>query len=256
MDPGYPLYNVKSNFRTGGLEGYAALFRQPVLSNARVFIEATPDYMYQQTALSVLKDIPSSPLIIFLLRNPVERILSLFGYAMNNVGSIKRNLSAREFFVSGRDGLKSGDEIIDSAVAHSVYHVWLTKWIEAVGRERIHVYFFDDLVANPRSVMEDFCIRMQLDAAFYREYTFIAENPTVQVRSVNLSRAKRAVELHLPELMRSGMLKSAYQAINVRGKALVPPYDEALKHEMREYFLEPNRQLARLLGRELPLGWI
>ncbi len=256
VDPGYPLFNAKSHFLDGGLAGYARLFPASKELHPRVCMEATPDYMYQRTALSVLADLPTSPTIVFLLRNPVDRVLSLFGYALNNVGSIRSTLSARDFFLASRDGANSGDEIIDRAVSHSTYHLWLSKWIQSVGRSRIAIYFFDDLVNKPTCVMQDLCGRLNIDAARYRSYTFTVENPTFQVRSVKLSRAKRMVERHAPNLMRSEILKSVYQTVNLRDRLLVAAWDEELKAEMREHFMEPNRQLATLLGRELPPGWL
>jgi len=259
MDPGYPLYNEKSNFLGGGVDGYSRLFPEYKAVegvSVRLCMEATPDYMYQQTALSVLADLPTRPRIVFLLRNPVDRVLSLFGYAMNNVGSLDANLSAREFFVASREGVTTGDEVIDSAVTHSIYDRWVEQWIARVGRSRVDVYFFDDLVARPHAVMREFCRQMNMGSEFYESFSFKAENPTLQVRSLRLSRAKRAIELRMPELMRLDILKGLYRAINVRTKAPDPLNDIELIQEMREYFAEPNRQLAILLGRDLPAGWL
>ena len=54
--------------------------------------------MYQQTALNVLSELTTHPIIVFVLRNPVERVLSLFEFARNNIGSLELSISAREFF--------------------------------------------------------------------------------------------------------------------------------------------------------------
>jgi hypothetical protein len=252
-DEGYPLFYPRRNFAAQGLEGYSQLFPHRV--GARVYLEATPDYMYQRTALSVLADLPSKPTIIFLLRNPVERVLSLFQYATNNVGSLQTDLSMRDCFIASRDGASIGDEILNSAYAHSVYHIWLDKWISRLGRQNIQVYFFDDLARDPGALMRDFCRRVSVDETFYRNFHFRAENQAYSVRSTILARAKWAARKIVPPNMPVRYILNLYRAINVRRNVRPSVADASLIHEMRDSFAEPNRQLALLLGTDLPRTW-
>lgn len=256
VDQGYPLFNKACNFYSSGLEGYARLFPQSNALGARLCLEATPDYMYQRTALSVLADLPTSPLIIFLLRNPVDRMLSLFDYAINNVGSLDPGVSAREYFIASRDAVFAGDEIINSAFTHSKYHVWLERWIARVGRSRVAVYFFDELASNPRGFMRQICGRVNIDSEFYKNFNFKPANQTYRVRSLRLTRAKRTMRELVPASMRRGILEWAYRAINVRATSGRTVHDLDLRQEMRNCFAEPNRKLALLLDRDLPPSWL
>lgn len=252
-DPGYPLFNPRHNFSADGIEGYIRLF--PYHVGVHAYLEATPDYLYQQTALSVLTTLPTKPTIVFLLRDPVDRMLSLFNYAMNNVGSLSRCLSVRDCFIASRDGVPIGDQILNCAFAHSVYHVWLEKWFSRVDRSRVQVYFFDDLASDPRSLMHDFCRRIEVDATFYDSYRFRAENQSYVVRSPILARAKYAMRRLAPAFQPYRSLLNAYRALNVRHDARPPAPDAGLIQEMRASFAEPNRRLALLLGRDLPKKW-
>ncbi|MGO9996000.1 MAG: sulfotransferase domain-containing protein [Steroidobacteraceae bacterium] len=252
-DAGYPLFNPRHNFLADGMEGYQRLF--PYRVGARVYLEATPDYLYQQTALSVLTSLSTKPTIIFLLRDPVERMLSLFHYAMNNVGSLDRGLSIRDCFVASRDGVPIGDQILNSAFVHSIYHIWLEKWFSGLGRSRIQIYFFDDLASDPRSLMRDFCHRVDVDDEFYVDFPFRAENQAYVVRSPTLARAKFAMRRLVPAYLPYRGIIRAYRAINVRRDVRPPAPDAGLIQEMRESFAEPNRRLALLLGRDLPKTW-
>jgi hypothetical protein len=256
VDHGYPLFNKACNFHSSGLEGYARLFPQSAALGARLCLEATPDYMYQRTALSVLADLPTNPLILFVLRNPVDRMLSLFDYAIQNVGSLDSNISAQEYFVASRDAVFEGDEIIKSAFAHSIYYLWLEQWIARVGRSRVAVYFFDDLVNNPRGFMQQICARVNIDGEFYSNFEFKPANQTYRVRSMKLTRAKRSVQRLVPVSMRRGILEWAYRAINVRAKTWRTVPDIGLLQEMRACFAEPNRRLALLLEQDLPTSWL
>jgi len=252
-DAGYPLFNPRNNFLKDRIEGYQRLF--PYRIGARVYLEATPDYLYQQTALSVLSGLSTKPTVIFLLRDPIERMLSLFNYAMNNVGSLRHDLSIRDCFVASRDGVPLGDHILNSAFSHSVYHVWLEKWIASLGRSRIEIYFFDDLARDPRSLMRDFSRRVDIDGKFYDDFQFRAENQAYVVRSPNLARVKFALRRMAPTYLPYRSILKAYRAINVRPDVRPPSPDTRLVEEMRQSFLEPNRRLALLLGRDLPPAW-
>jgi hypothetical protein len=252
-DEGYPLFNRRLNYAAHGLAGYLRLF--PYRAGIRVYLEATPDYLYQQTALSVLATLPTKPTIIFLLRDPVRRMLSLFNYAMNNVGSLHRGLSIRDCLLASRDGVAIGDQILNSAYMHSVYHVWLEKWILRLGRPRIQIHFFDDLASDPRSLMRDFCRRVDVDDKFYDDYRFGAENQAYVVRSPTLARAKFAMRRVVPAYLPYHGIVRAYRAINVVRDVRPPAPDAGLIQEMRSSFEEPNRRLAMLLGRDLPAAW-
>jgi hypothetical protein len=235
------------------MEGYQKLF--PHRIGARVYLEATPDYLYQQTALSVLATLSTKPTILFILRDPVERMLSLFNYAMNNVGSLQRDLSIRDCFIASRDGIPIGDTILNSAFSHSVYYTWLEKWVSRMGRDRLLFYFFDDIVNDPRSLMRALCHRVDIDNKFYDDFQFKAENQAYVVRSSLLARAKFAVRKTIPAYLPYRGIMRGYRAINVRRNVRPPAPDARLIEEMRDSFAEPNRRLSQLLGRDLPAAW-
>jgi len=252
-DPGHPLFNPRSNYPKHGLEGYNRII--PYRIGARAYLEATPDYMYQETALSVLAELPTKPKIIFLLREPAERMLSLFKYAMNNVGSLDARLSIQECLLAARDGRPLGDQILNSAFQHSVYHTWLEKWISRLGRSRVHVYFFDELANEPLKMMRDFCRRIGVDEEFYDTFHFRPENQSYVVRSPVLARAKFALRKLRPAARPARSIIRAYHAINARRDARAPAVDKALNDQLRDRFAEHNRRLAQLLQRELPSSW-
>ena len=54
IDKDYPLYHQERSFLRRGLVGYSEFFQKHIPGLHKIFIEATPDYMYQNTPLKVL----------------------------------------------------------------------------------------------------------------------------------------------------------------------------------------------------------
>ena len=253
VDAEYTLFNADSNYLTGGIEGYSKLF--PEYQPGQVCMEATPENMYQQTALKVLCALPTRPLVVFILRNPVDRVLSLVEYAKNNIGSLDVNLSTRDFFELVEKNKFTEDSFLNNALLYSKYHIWLEAWLQAFTKSGVEVFFFEELVDTPRIVVNKICNRMGIDSGFYKDFEFKPENQSRQIRSPLLLQVKRVVEQKMPMVMRSDIAKSWYRAINFKVKSRKQESDFPLINEMYEYFAEANQKLALILGRELPAGW-
>lgn len=253
IDSGYPLFKGESNYLEGGLIGYSKLF--PAYKSGTLCIEATPDYMYQQTALKVLSELPSRPTIVFILRNPVDRILSLIRFAKNNVGSLDKEVSLQEFLERAKEGGFPDDQILNDALLQSEYHIWIERWIQCCGKSRIVVLFFDDMVKAPYSLMENLCKLCGIDGGFYKHFDFKPVNQSRKIRSVKLLQLRTAIERRYPVLMRISVVKTLYRSLNVKSEALTETYDMDTVNGLYEYFEQPNQKLAKLLGKELPANW-
>lgn len=253
MDSGYPLFKEGANYLTGGLSGYSKFF--PTYKSGQLCIEATPDYMYQKAALKVLSELPTQPTIVFILRNPVDRVLSLFRFAKNNVGSLDPDISVSEFINTARNGTLSKDKILNGALLHSEYHAWLGAWIQACGKSRIKVLFFEDMVNDPLTFMEGLCTLMEIDGKFYKQFVFKPENQSRQIRSIKLLYVKNFFYSVVPFMSKFWFMKSIYRMVNVNTENEKQEYDAATVNALHEYFAEPNRKLSLLLDKELPATW-
>jgi hypothetical protein len=239
------------------MDGYSKLF--PECQAGQVCLEATPDNMYQQSALKVLSELATEPLIVFIVRNPVERALSMYEFAKNKLGSLSATVSARAFFEGARDGLLIEDQISNNALLYGEYHLWLEAWINACGKSRVEVFFFEDIVEAPLSIVKKICNRIGVDDQFYNDFDFRPENQGREIRSEMLLqlvlKIKKISGRMWPILVNSSFLKFIYSTINVKSSSRKQEDDSVLLEEMYEYFSAPNHKLALLLGRELPAGW-
>lgn len=253
VDPDYPLFKKGANYSEGGLSGYSMLF--PEYAAGYLCMEATPDYMYQRTALKVLSELPTSPTIIFVLRNPVDRVLSLVEFAKNNVGSLDHKVSLEEFIDKAKNGMMVNDKILNDALLHGKYHSWLVAWMQACGDERVKVVFFENMISNPSCFMKDLCGLIGVDHGFYERFDFKPANQSRQIRSVKMLHLRNAIQKVMPFVMRFDSVKTVYRMINVQSESREVVKDVALLNAMYDYYEESNRELKRLLGRELPAVW-
>ena len=120
VDPGTHMFRSQRNFYEGGLAGYSKLFDSCDRSS-KIIIKSTPGYVYSKTALRELPALPSAPRFIFVLREPVAQLRSLFTYFQQNWNWIPRDkasepVGTRANAVEVRD-LETGYERTTSSAA-------------------------------------------------------------------------------------------------------------------------------------------
>lgn len=217
IDPDYTLYRPDRNILGQGLEGYRQFFEPSDEGTDKVYLEATPDYLYQRTPLDVLPRFESLPLIIFVLRKPSERIYSLFRFAQNNVAVLDQSIEFADFLemVKGNDKRLNKRPILQNAIEHSRYVRYIDRWRAALGEELIHIIIFEDMVENPRRCVRNLCALFDIDTDFYNSFSFETKNSTKNVVSATLHRIRRKYGNLLPEGLLKRTASCLYRFINV-----------------------------------------
>lgn len=189
MDLEHPLCRRHGvSYSEDGLEAWDQFFREP--ADGRIRFEATTHYYYQQTAREVLA--ASEATVVMVLRRPADRLRSSFYYTQENLAGIDRAVTFQRYADALlRDGVQelrgafrnpTSYWIAERELNHSTYVKWIDGWVEAIGRERLHIVLFDDLTADPLGVVRCLAERMGADASWYNGYDFAARNATVRVR--------------------------------------------------------------------------
>jgi hypothetical protein len=215
------MFRPGSNFRDGGLPGYEQLFGScdPAV---KVAIEATPGYLYSETALRELPHLPSRPNFIVVLREPVAQLQSLFSYFQQNWNWIPRDMTFRDFIAAVEDGNSGfgGNELAANAIANAWYPEHLRRWEAAVGRERLHILLFEELVNDSRATMQRLATELGIRPSFYDDYDFPRENSTYVARSGALQDLNIWLRSRLPQGAFYNIVRWLYRSINTRPPAL------------------------------------
>ena len=236
VDPGTHMFQESNNFARHGITGYEALFKDCPAS-AKVVVESTPGYIYSETALRELPHLPTKPKFIFVLREPVAQLQSLFVYFQQNWNWIDRDLSFADFIAAleaGKSDFK-GNELAANALGNAWYPDHLRKWQAAVGRERMLVLLFEDLVGDSRAAMRTISRHLGIDPAFYDDYEFPAENVTYEARIGALQDLNIWIRSRLPKGRIYDVLRRLYRAANTRPASRQSP-DVAVVRRLTERF--------------------
>jgi len=197
LDSDYPLYNYSSNIASGGVALYQKFFSSYQDGVHRIVVEASPDYLYQKTALRILSNLESTPNIMFVLRKPSSRVYSFFRYAQNNIGTIDRKMSLSECVDAIDNGsLEKSAPLVCRSIDQSFYYKYLVNWYDAIGRDRIYCCCFEDLADDVLGFMRDISDYLEIDDKFYDDYPFGRERSTIQVRSQNVRRMRRRADAY------------------------------------------------------------
>jgi len=259
LDQEYPMRREGyDNYHQSGLAGYSAYFQAWHGEPYRV--EATPDYLYQQTALEVISQ-TEKPQVLVVLRKPSGRVYSLYQFARNNAGTLDLDISFREFVEAGfgDSDLLSRKPILQMAIEQSQYVDYIDKWVASIGRENIHLVLFEELTKAPLECLQQLCMGLNIDASYYEGFDFVAYNRTVAVKSKLLHRIRRRGHSLInrycagvvPEWFKS-MVYTVYNTINQSSK-LIDSTDEELMviAELDTYFAPYNRRLEELMKVDL-----
>ncbi|MEX1670637.1 sulfotransferase domain-containing protein [Zhongshania guokunii] len=259
FDKEYPLFkNVKDgrNWYKGGVSGYGDFFPKYNKSVHKVVVEATPDYMYQLAIFDKLAQIPVKPDIVFILRDPAMRAYSLYKYAKNNIGTAENINTFTEFvdLVSSQDKLLNDRGILKNAINHGIYINFIRRWIDELGRHKVHVYLFESMKGFPLEFMKGVAKDIGVRDEWYDGYKFSVENESFAVNSRAIhSRAKSIYRNFGGYVPFKGAAKKAYKYFNTSKLTAITQEETELVNRLREFYLPHNLELASQLSVDISL---
>ncbi len=210
--------------------------------------------LYEPTGLTRLRATSPDAELAVILREPVERTRSAYWYGRAKGLEPLDSLEEAVWADPARfDGSRTGREL--AYLDWSRYAHYLSALFDEFGRERVHVIFLDEFVADPRAAAGELMETLSLDPALLPD-TPRKDNAAIRARRPELAQARRrqsGVRRLIPARVRRAV-RSAYRRTNEVPTTL-PPVDPRVERDLRAHFQEHNDQLEQLLGRPLPIGW-
>jgi hypothetical protein len=237
----------------GPIESYARHFGH--CTGQRYRMEATPSYFGggRPVATAMHDSLDDDARVLVCLREPVQRCWSWYQFVRGR-GRIPKAMgfetyldACEELHSAGLDGRRENQPY--SGLLGGCYDEWLQAWQELFG-ERLHVLFFDDLVADPRSAVVATLRWLAVDERPAADFKYTVENRSVQYRSRPVLEAalflnRRAEQFFARHGGLKRVLRSAYHVVN-RDPAteVLPP---AARDRLAAFYAPHNAGLAAAL---------
>jgi hypothetical protein len=227
-----------------GMSWYAAHFRNA--EPGRPTAEIAPTYFYSPDARFRIAEKLPDVRIVVTLREPVERLFSLY--------KLKR--ASGKITDSFEDALESDYELRES----SRYGYHLAEWISMFGRSRILILIYEDLVTNPQAFVNQLCEFINIEPFGVDAAMQAKENSTDGVVAPHVAwwtRSGVALSVWMRShrfdrtmtLVRATGIKRLF--LGHKGRAL-PTQDPALVRELRMKLRPEVEAVERAIGREIP----
>lgn len=260
MDPGHPLAHPVHNVQREGVAGYARLFPESERAHHRV--DATTHYLYQDVAPRVLAQLPTSPKVVFLLREPAARALSSFRFSQRTLGVVDPGLDFTRFVelvdahperVGDFVHAEGSRFVLARDLAYGRYVDYVERFIDSLGSERVLVLLTEDLSDHPRATLGRLASFAQLTVTPSSFDDFGRRNETYAVRHPRLHALARSMSdsaLGHPRLR--ALVKRSYWRVQKRDDAgAISDRDRATVERLRARYVDANRRLAALVGLDL-----
>jgi hypothetical protein len=224
-------------------------------------IEGTPHYLHEadKAAPLIANAFPNLKLI-FILRNPAERLYTIYRNLVMLEASVFGNLTYKKFALGGIESFQKASKQSDEYCVRAAHYIktgcyvdFLTVYFKLIPKKQIYVDFFENLKDDPKLFMERVSRFLGIDGDFYEYYNFTIENKTRSYRIVSLDRFVRGVnKIAEPLLNRHPLcrqrLRALYTWLNEQSTERVK-LDEDVYTEVANFYAPYNCRLFDFLSK-------
>lgn len=147
-DKGYDHYDYKHN-----IDNPSAKWDKFLRSENKIMIEASVCNFYQKNALDYIKKAENTK-VIFIVRDPIARFISVYKYLYGKIGGITPKTSIDDFF-ERLNNHSYERHILKYAIEHGKYHKYINLWKKEIGKERIHIIGMKHLIKDSNKTILD-----------------------------------------------------------------------------------------------------
>lgn len=258
VDSDYPLARSDANWQQHGIESFARFFPSPWDPHTPL-LEGTTHLLFQKVVQEKIRDLNSR--VVFILREPADRIRSSFQYTQNNLGNVRSNISFAQYvaLLFGENQSELAKHFRNSASRWvlcnefelSRYSVHVDRWNQALGKERVLLLDYDLICNDPRQCVEQLFRWASIDRAKLSLQQLKPEqrNSTAGIRYTGLHHRVKQIGAMLPKSPIKQLLKNSYLRMQSRSIDWTPQDAEALDR-LRKRFQSMEPSVSELIQRQ------
>jgi hypothetical protein len=229
-----------------GAEWYKEFFKP--CEDAKAIGELSNTYIYNADVPRRVYETLGQVDLIVCLREPYERLRSSFAYK-KRAGEVSESLEK----ILRTD---KGEELI----RENLYDEQLDRFLEFFSRERIHIFFYDDLKADPVAFLQSLYRVLGVDDAFLPEDVERVINKREKARIPGSGRVFGAISKTLRKIRAYGLLTRLKRNESLRrvfvkeGEGKEEELSPETLEMLKERFDPMIERIESLTGRDLE-GW-
>ena len=220
---------------------YLALYKDGATFKYRM--DGTPFYMFYPEAIQRMKDISSDSRVIISIRNPVDRIISVYNMMWN------RGLT-QSGFKENIDRFRENGEIKFNR--SGLYSKQIRNLWDILGRDRVHIINFDELKNDINKTLKGIYAFLEIEAiipenagtSFYSNKRQL--RPGI-IRNILTGKFAKNMYLKLPKTL-VGKMKRIF---NIKSLYSDSEIDDDIKQELLDFYLEDINETEKLTGFDL-----
>lgn len=217
------------------------------------YLEASTRYLYQKYSARMIKNQIGNIKSIICVRDPIDRIISNYGYFKNNKDILSKDLSLDEYVNKMLSSSRiTGINQIDNALEEGIYINYLNKWAETFGKENIYIVALEEIDRDAKSVVIDILNWLEIDANLAEKISFKSKNATYDTRFYLVHKICKYIQNIIPNSKSLDFLKSIYEMINVKKTAKSELMSEDLISSIKKYYSPSVSSLIDFVDRPLP----
>lgn len=222
-------FNQGCNYIENGLEAYSSHFKH--IADKHIRFEATAPYMYYKTAIKGISELPETPKLLFILREPAARLLSQYQF---------------ERYRTHRVGCSFEEYLIEPGLfQHGNYAAYLQKWYSSFPANHIKLVQFEKIMASPIEGMKEIAAWLGINGDFYDDFNFDQRNETVKIKSKGLHQWGLKLQPIIPHAVQKALLP-VYLKLNAGARPKAEAAEIEIKKELKKQYKTANDALKKL----------
>ena len=142
VDDSFDHYDMKNNIACHC--GSCASF---IKEDNNLIVEGSVCNFYQSRAIKYIKKNHRAK-VIFIVRDPVERFVSVYKYLYGKINGIPAGMTIEDFYYACNEGIFDR-HLLKYAVDHGKYHDFIPIWEEELGKDRVFILGMKEMIHNP-----------------------------------------------------------------------------------------------------------
>ncbi|MCL9998899.1 MAG: sulfotransferase domain-containing protein [Erythrobacter sp.] len=242
------------NVHSRGLDAWVDQFPDKGKGDFDIWMDASATYEYQDTAKQIIATLDPQPKVMFIVREPAQRLFSLYQYARYHHLRIPHVQSFAQFIEEIREPVNPrlrDQNVMVHAWSGSQYDRMLEEWGRIVPPERLFVTSVEELSQDRVRVLTDIAIWLEIDPAGLIGAGVDRSNPTVVTRSRLVRQVGKKLAKILPETQTIRKVKTALRELNSTPIDRDERHDNAALLESLTAEFAPHMARFEQLRREL-----